>query len=219
MDIANSEFDKYGNGSIIYTHNQTNGRGREKRIWQSNDKDITFSFLVTISNESDLRKCGIAAMMSMIQTVKQLFNIDVKGKWPNDGYVNNKKLFGILIEASYVTMFNVVIGVGLNVTSSDKGDFAISLSQISKVKVEETVVMNLFRQLFLENIRLDYDHLFDQFIAVDMFYQKNVQLINLSDQVVVEGKVIGYNKDWKIIIANEDGTFTFDKEEIKILAN
>lgn len=100
---------------------QTQGRGQYDRTWQSNKgENLLFSVLLKQVNasQSDAMKRWI---MDTLIDVLQSLGISPHFKEPNDLYVNDQKICGILIESmSMEHMLDVVIiGVGLNVKQMD----------------------------------------------------------------------------------------------------
>ncbi|BFU23853.1 biotin--acetyl-CoA-carboxylase ligase [Entamoeba histolytica HM-3:IMSS] len=214
------ENEKHENGYIVYTHNQTKGRGRENRVWQSDKHDILFTFMFQTQTEEELRRSGVVSLLSLCSVLKEKYGIQVFGKWPNDGYVNNKKLFGILIEAEWKNnSFLVNIGIGINFYKKDL-DYSISLSEIGDVsKINEVEVMTSFRDKFFELISQSYSVLLNQFKSIDFLNGKKVTLRLVSEKSSLankeyNGMVVGYTTDWKVLIQTDNGIEAFDREEI-----
>lgn len=104
---------------ICITEQQTAGRGRRGKRWASPfASNVYFSYRGRVRVDPQL--CGCISLISGLATIQALESLGFKGlqlKWPNDIYVNHKKLAGMLIEvvsinAEYV---DLVIGIGLNV--------------------------------------------------------------------------------------------------------
>lgn len=102
---------------LVVAHSQTAGRGRGENRWWSEAGSLTFS-LVVDAEEFALRqllwpRLSMAVGLAICQILeKSPWQLPMQIKWPNDVYVNGKKLGGILIEHSGSRL---VIGVGLNV--------------------------------------------------------------------------------------------------------
>ncbi|EKD41746.1 MAG: Transcriptional regulator and biotin acetyl-CoA-carboxylase synthetase, partial [uncultured bacterium] len=106
----------YSIGDVFLADYQSGGYGRLKRTWESpRGKNILMTFI----DEAPLDPskipqltlvCGVAIAKAMRE-----FNIPVTLKWPNDLFVQKRKLGGILCEADGGI---VRIGVGLNINST-----------------------------------------------------------------------------------------------------
>lgn len=207
------------NGYIIYTHNQTNGRGRGTHLWTSKTQDILFTFLCKVETEEDLRKTGVISLLTMSKILKETYGIEMKGKWPNDGYIENKKLVGILVEVDWNNgMFYVNIGIGLNVEKKSL-ETSISLSELINEKdIDEIQLFEAFRKTFFEYLQLDVHSILKMFNEIDFLKGKTVRLCNthyeddLSEHI--EGIIIGYSEDWKVLLDVDGDICEFDREDI-----
>ncbi|WP_213318040.1 biotin--[acetyl-CoA-carboxylase] ligase [Chlamydiifrater volucris] len=107
--------------TVVYTWNQTGGRGQFGKSWSSTNKDITASFCFFVSSQnidsSYLIRPGAEAIIELTKTfgIKELCV-----KWPNDVLVKQRKLSGILCETIPVAPEStaIILGIGLNVNSS-----------------------------------------------------------------------------------------------------
>lgn len=121
-DVAMSGTDLYGHGSVLTARRQTAGRGQRGNRWCSAPgENLMFSLVVEpvhILVEQQFRISEMAAMAASdaVRTVTD-GRVVCRVKWPNDLYVNDKKIGGILIEHSLHSEYlsRSVIGIGINV--------------------------------------------------------------------------------------------------------
>lgn len=124
--------------TFVTAHRQTAGRGQRGNSWEAEEgKNLTFTLYH--------RPAGIAARnqfavseATALAVVEYLAEegIEAKVKWPNDIYVGNRKIAGILIEHSILgrDIEHSRIGVGLNVNQTEFRSDApnpVSMVQIS----------------------------------------------------------------------------------------
>lgn len=106
--------------TVIYAHAQTNGKGREGRVWLSPPHcNIYASFCTFLSSSfPPLQNLGQILALAVCQTLeKEGFNPLIK--WPNDLLLQEKKVGGILCELVSLDEGLIVInGLGLNVNAS-----------------------------------------------------------------------------------------------------
>jgi BirA family biotin operon repressor/biotin-[acetyl-CoA-carboxylase] ligase len=106
-------------GTIIRTNFQTAGRGQLKNTWESEDgMNLLISLILfpDMINPSD--QFIISKIISLgITDFLDRYTANISIKWPNDIYVNNDKIAGILIETSIIRdeIENVIAGIGLNI--------------------------------------------------------------------------------------------------------
>ncbi len=114
------------NLSVLSALRQTEGRGQRGNSWSSNDgENLTFSIVLKYGNVDgylpeiravDQSAISEAAALAVVDLLAS-YDIEAKIKWPNDIYVCNRKICGILIENSLrgSYMADSIIGIGLNV--------------------------------------------------------------------------------------------------------
>ena len=98
--------------TLLVAERQSAGRGRLGRPWQSTAGDsLTFSLSLPFAPR-DWSGLSLAVGLSVAQSLHP----DIGLKWPNDLWVAERKLAGILIEAATAGPHSqVVIGIGINI--------------------------------------------------------------------------------------------------------
>ena len=106
-------------GAVILSEYQTAGRGRRGKHWVSPFASNLYLSMIWDFEQGATALQGLSLTMGVAvsRALKQLGAQQVQLKWPNDIYIDNKKLGGILLEmvgdpAGYCT---VIIGIGINV--------------------------------------------------------------------------------------------------------
>lgn len=104
---------------VVWADYQTAGRGCGTNTWESErGQNLLFSILVHPINVPAARQFIVSmAVANSIVKVLSLYVKDVSIKWPNDIYVGDRKICGILIENRLQggSIKDSIIGVGLNV--------------------------------------------------------------------------------------------------------
>ena len=110
-------------GSLFVTDEQTAGRGRRGNSWlAAPGESLLFSLLLrpqlALGQASALT---LAIGLALRDAISPLLERPAQIKWPNDLYVNGKKLAGVLVESQLQgeRLQAVVVGVGLNVATRD----------------------------------------------------------------------------------------------------
>lgn len=115
--------DKPAEGTVITAAFQEGGRGQKGNTWDSEpDKNLLMSVIlypvmVRPENQHIISQLVSLAVYDLVRAEIP----DVKIKWPNDIYVRNDKIAGILIEHSIMgnTISSSVAGIGLNVNQTE----------------------------------------------------------------------------------------------------
>ena len=110
-------------GTVVMTSFQNNGRGQAGNGWESENGKNLLASIILFPNFLHARKQFLlskAISLSIVEFLKKEVN-GVSIKWPNDIYVGNKKIAGILIENSVKgnNLFSSVLGVGLNLNQEN----------------------------------------------------------------------------------------------------
>ncbi|MEE9429426.1 MAG: biotin--[acetyl-CoA-carboxylase] ligase, partial [Melioribacteraceae bacterium] len=150
------------NGSVALSEFQTDGKGRLKRSWYSNEgENLTFSILLNDHIEKlNLNHLNLATSLAVSSSIENLYQLKTDLKWPNDVLINNKKVSGILLESSTKgsDIEKVIIGIGINVNQTKfDGDFNIQPTSI-KHEMRKSIsrekllseVLNTFEELLFE---------------------------------------------------------------------
>ena len=141
---------------LVIANEQSSGIGRKKNSWFSPKGGIWITAAIYgLSVESNLTIfTGICIHRALIEIFPDLKN-KLKIKWPNDIYLSDKKLCGILSKHLTARKYHL-IGIGLNsnvVAFPDElADTAISLQKELRTDVENTEVMRKIFDIFSENL-------------------------------------------------------------------
>ncbi len=120
-------------GTIVITSDQTAGRGQRGNAWEAlPNQNITASFILKpdFLNATEQFKLNITISLGIYEFLSQYLPENLKVKWPNDIYVGDRKMGGVLIEntLSGSRIGHSIIGIGLNINQlSFSEDKAISL--------------------------------------------------------------------------------------------
>ncbi|MGH2992244.1 MAG: biotin--[acetyl-CoA-carboxylase] ligase [Solirubrobacterales bacterium] len=100
-------------GTVVTAAEQTAGRGRQGRGWTAPaDRALLYSAVLRPLDERH-RLLPLAVPLAVCDAAESLAAVSARVKWPNDVWIEERKLAGVLIEARPPRW--AVIGVGLNV--------------------------------------------------------------------------------------------------------
>jgi BirA family biotin operon repressor/biotin-[acetyl-CoA-carboxylase] ligase len=130
VDSTNSELMRRSRGGLddpvlLVAEHQTAGRGRMGRAWQSGTGDsLTFSLGVALA-PADWSGLSLAVGVCLADALHPRIRL----KWPNDLWLDDRKLGGILIETASSSgappaARYAVVGVGINVAPAQLPDVA-----------------------------------------------------------------------------------------------
>lgn len=208
------------NLTIVSSKTQTNGRGRNNRRWLDDSNNLLFSILIKDDYLFKSYKALSVISAYTITKVLEKYNIhNVSIKWPNDVYVNDNKICGILLEgASKEELECLIIGVGLNVNQVVfDGDYIvkpISMKNILNIDIDIDILKkNIFNELSVNLNNLLANHNFyEEIVKYDYLKDRDVySLINNEKRLV---KVIGIDSDYSLKIIDNHKEINIEAGEI-----
>lgn len=220
VDSTNNEVkrlaDSEKEGLLVIADEQTAGKGRRGRVWQSPpNSGIWMSFLLKPDIPPDKASMiTIVAAMAARRAVAEATGLSPLIKWPNDLVVNGRKITGILTEmATDIESINyVIVGIGFNVNNKsfpeELAATATSLEMELGHEVNREKLIALFGKHF-ENI---YEQLIADGDLSRLKSEYEQYLVNNNAEVVIDnqGKTInaralGINEKGELLIVDKDG--------------
>ena len=138
---------------VIIANKQTDGYGTNNRKWYSDENSIICSFLIKNKKKTIPLDYSFKIAVIVSKVINEICNVNSYIKEPNDVYLNNKKLGGILIETRYLSnkLDYVIIGIGLNINQvslqNEIKDKATSLSIETQKKYDkEEIISGLIKE-------------------------------------------------------------------------
>ncbi|MDD5108447.1 MAG: biotin--[acetyl-CoA-carboxylase] ligase [Candidatus Omnitrophica bacterium] len=201
------------NGALVLTESQTKGRGRLGRNWFSPKyKGIYLSLILRPKILPAVSPVlTLMSAVSICEAVKNVSGVDVQIKWPNDIFIHNKKVAGILTEMNAeVDKVNfVVIGIGLNVNNDKKSliSQATSLKELQGKPISRILLL----QELLRRIENNYFILEDKGSRAIIDKWRTFSL-TLGSRVKVycqnkhiEGCAVNIDNDGSLLIRKDSG--------------
>lgn len=115
--------DQLTSGDCCVAEFQSKARGRRGRKWFSPFGTNLYFSMYWRLEQGVAAAMGLSLVVGIViaDTLRTLSGQDIKVKWPNDLYLNDQKLAGILVELAGKTgdCAHVVIGVGVNLTMTN----------------------------------------------------------------------------------------------------
>ena len=141
---------------LVLCDQQTAGRGRNTNTWWTQPGGLTFSLVLNAEDcglSAELRpRVSLAAAVAVALTVEDCIGQPAAIKWPNDVFVSQRKIAGILTETAAGNPDVLVVGIGLNVNNTfhaapvDVTGHAISLFEITTESFAlQAVLVSLLR--------------------------------------------------------------------------
>ena len=217
IDSTNSylirEVDKLDNMTLVETNYQTNGKGREERIWLAN-KNENVMFSILIKDKELIDKYPALSMLSALLVRNFLESKGVKDcmvKWPNDVYADGKKICGMLLQGQIPNY--LVIGIGINVNQKEFLGKYRSVPTSLALETRKIVDLEAFKKDLYKYI----EEKLDQFKKGLYEPINEIRKYNyLKDKVIEQGKVLDINDDYSLKVESSNGIISLSSGEANI---
>lgn len=201
------------NKTILITDIQTKGKGQQNNYWESEPyKNLTFSIFYKNLNIEIQKQfyISMAVSLGIIDFLNSL-KIKAKIKWPNDIYVENKKICGILIENNILKnkIQSSITGIGLNVNQTVFLKTTKNPTSLKLIKNQEFNTDGLLDKL-IENIDNKFIFLLKKdFAFLKENYLNNLYLLNKIHTFTIgnkkiTAKIIDIEENGKLIIQDNN---------------
>ena len=209
-------------GSAIMADYQTNGRGQHGNSWQSvSSENLMFSlaFQPSYTLEEQIRLSWYSALMW--QHCLFRFGITAQIKWPNDLYVNDLKIGGILIEQQIkgAQLEWAILGCGVNINHHpDLANTTSIFEQICQRFKPITVLLEFLDLMNGQQALLvgDFQALKNKFEA-ELWCKDHMQLFRRKDGVVFEGVIKGVSPTGALCVETGGKLQTYNNKEVSYL--
>ncbi len=216
---------------VVTADEQTAGRGRRNNTWWTGTGSLALSMLLDAKQHglkpetSAQLSLGIGfAVMQALRGITEetlvksnaskndtpvlMPNIEIR--WPNDVYVNDRKITGILIESP--NMRHVIIGIGVNTNNStvdapeEIRDKIVTLSDVLGQKIDQYRFIFLLCQEIMKVLDYFPSHLPQLTEKIEVDLRQTGKMVNISrEDGQITGRCLGLNADGSLRVLTETG--------------
>lgn len=212
-------------GWTVYTFDQTKGRGQQGNVWESEaNKNLTFSmvFKPEFLNPQDQFQLNMAVSLAIVHFLSDL-GLKAEIKWPNDIFVNDRKIAGILIENQLRgKLFKAaIVGIGLNVNQQlfkTQGATSIFLQNGKEFDLVQSLgYIQTILFSYVERLRTDIEWIKKEYHS-KLYLRNKPSVFKFGNDSFV-GSIKGVDESGLLQIQTENGLLSFGLKEIKFPTN
>lgn len=208
------------NGSAVIAKMQTAGRGRLGKSWLSvTGKGLYCSIILRPKLDLlDFSKVTLVVGLAVSDVLGEMYDIPIGLKWPNDLYVDDKKLGGILVESSPLNCGEsehfVIVGVGVNINHSKYNfpeeirDNSTSLKLESKKDFDCFEIFKVIQKKILLKVQEVEKNGFKEVLIdwkkKDILLGRSVEMVNVKEEVV-RGVALGIDNEGVLQVRDANG--------------
>ena len=217
-------------GSLYLANYQSKGRGQYEKKWEARPgKNLTFTLVFIPQQNSSFHILTLACAKAIIDGIGERTGLKASLKWPNDIFVENKKVGGLLTESTFSgnKIDRLLVGIGLNINqevfSEELQDKASSLKLL--------VGKELSREQFLADLLSRIEYAYARWHKQDRSLLKEINqkiqgygqwvTLQIDKEIRDEpAKLLGVNEYGQLAVINREGEIeTFSYEQIRVIAD
>ncbi len=219
----------FDHGFYVDADFQTAGKGQATNKWESEKgKNLLFSLLLEPEKIPIKRQFLLSELVSLtiVDVIKKHLDCDVCIKWPNDIYVGDKKLCGILIETflNNGIMQKAILGIGLNVNQTVfKSDAPnpISMKNVAQKDFDRKLILSDLIGKILksyDNFSLEKSEELQQRYFAVLYRNSGFHQFSLPNGENFEAKIVKVEPTGHLILSDEKGDFrSFAFKEVQFV--
>lgn len=212
-------------GTVIMAIDQNDGRGQIGNKWESEaGKNITLSVILypsflPIQQQFWLNK---AVALAVRDCIAHYIPSEVKVKWPNDIYIKDNKVSGILIQNTLTgsKISSTIVGIGINVNQLEfitnppnPTSFHLETGSIFPI---QPIVYNLCEYLEARYLQLKASQraIIERDYFQYMYRYQEESLFQKPMGAFFKGKIVGVSDMGKLMIETKEGMEQFGIKEV-----
>ena len=198
-------------GSVVLAEKQTAGRGRRGRVWDSpGHVNLLFSLLLRPNLLAhEIFSLTMILALAASEAVREETGLDARIKWPNDLYLGQKKLAGILTEFAlkHKAIDYVILGLGLNVNWDPGSSQSTSLkAETGRVISRNDLLIGIlkrFEAYYRDGSPEKRDLYSEKWNALSLIMGKDVDIESGVERI--QGRALRIDHDGSLIVLDKEG--------------
>ena len=193
---------KYPSHFVILAEEQTQGRGRKATDWLSSPGGLWCNLV--LDHISTQRSFTLYIGYCITKTLNELIKTEnFKSKWPNDIYLNNHKICGIIC-SQFEKQHKTSIGIGIN--TNTQNTFYPSIKEILDITLTNEIYLEQIISNILEKLsdfeRLGLELFKDYYKNHDFLQEKIITII--SGNQTYCGNYLGINEEGALLLQTQN---------------
>ncbi|KUM53923.1 bifunctional biotin--[acetyl-CoA-carboxylase] ligase/biotin operon repressor BirA [Rheinheimera sp. EpRS3] len=215
-------------GYTLVAEAQTAGRGRRGRNWYSPFAASLYFSMYWRLEQGIQAAMGLSLVVAIAiaRLLKQQYQVDAKVKWPNDVYIDGKKLCGILVELAGQAHAgcDVIIGIGMNIRLPQQAldnidqqyiDLTIASGQVIERNLLVVLLQKQLMTLLTQFTNTGFSSFVDEFNQYNQYRDKAVKLIGNTE---IKGTCLGVDQQGALLIETAAGVQAYFGGELSLRA-
>ena len=210
MDVAREQAGKKcPDFTVVIAGRQTQGRGRLKRHWLSDDGGLYFTMVLRPAIPAQWSyRVNFLASLTLALVIREMLQIDARVKWPNDILVDDRKISGMLseleAEADQVSFISIGIGINVNNDPSEAEPGASSLKKIAGREISRKDLLSRFLEAFSNRMKnSDFEDVISEWKNYTVTLGRHVRIATHAE--VSEGLAVDVDENGALVLELANG--------------
>jgi BirA family transcriptional regulator, biotin operon repressor / biotin---[acetyl-CoA-carboxylase] ligase len=212
--------DKAKEGTAVIAESQTEGKGRKGRTWLSPGSGGIYISIILRPDIKPVNAVQIPLVVgvALAEAIRKSTSLDARIKWPNDIYINNKKICGILAEISCEldTINHIIMGIGINANtkmSELPPEIQEVATSISAEYGKEINRAELIKKFFTELEKVYSDFIENGFNSARKKWKKLTNTLGARVKIMegdneIKGKALDIDEEGFLVFQSDSGEIT-----------
>lgn len=202
-------------GALIIAESQTAGKGRLGRQWVTLPGTGIWMSLILRPDIAPIEasRLTLLAGLCVCKAVRKCTGLEALIKWPNDVYIHNKKICGILTEmnSELDKVHFIILGIGINVNVEVFPEELRNVATSLQIEAGHPFIRKEIVQAFLEFFEKAYFQYVNKGPNADFIEEYESLCMTIGHFVHVlsrtpfDGKAVGIDKEGELIVEKENG--------------
>lgn len=212
-------------GAVIYTNHQKKGKGQRGNAWVAESgKNVLMSVLLRpkFLSPKDQFYLNLIGGLAIVDTLKGHTTDKAFLKWPNDVYLNEKKIAGVLIENNLrgTALESAVVGVGLNVNQA-----GFNIPRATSIYLETNIkneIVDVIEELLIHlekwYLKLkagDRSAILDHYHRLLMWRGEKRKFRHVKEEIF--GEIVGIDQHGRLVINHDGNLHCYGIKEIEFI--
>lgn len=213
-------------GTIVLTDNQTQGKGQRGNKWYAEPgQNLTFTLVYKpeFLAVKEQFKMNVAVSVAIAEALSEFVSDEeVRIKWPNDIFLGDQKVGGILIEsmvAGNILVYSL-IGIGININQTD---FPVPLATSLKKKTGQSFEIARILEVLCAHLEKEYLALKSDGYAgqkeryLERMFRREEWHSYLENGEEFQGRIKGISTDGRLLMETRLGLIQFGNKEFEYI--
>jgi BirA family transcriptional regulator, biotin operon repressor / biotin---[acetyl-CoA-carboxylase] ligase len=203
---------------VVTAEKQSAGRGRHNREWESARGGLFFTHSFASALPAPLcYRASMAALTALTEILREDYKQPAQIKWPNDIFVKDKKIIGLLPafsgEGDRITRFNLGIGINVNNVPPES---ACSLSSLTGKNLSRSELMKGYLEKMTRTRRLEEEDITSLYNSLSR--KGGNVLFELTHGEMVQGSPQSVDEQGRVILSSGRGIYPGECKKTQILS-